>query len=101
MKGKTFSTLAGAGGSTQAPDFRIIDGTANVVYTIPSLALFIALPAVIGTQILDPVNVVAGLSVYTVALLLRPVVDALDAVAKAAGVTRLTGRLLPARPDPG
>jgi osmoprotectant transport system permease protein len=58
----------------------LLVGTANVVYTIPSLALFIALPAVIGTQILDPVNVVAGLSVYTVALLLRPVVDALDAV---------------------
>lgn len=58
----------------------LLIGTANVVYTIPSLALFIVIPAVIGTQILDPINVIAGLSVYTVALLLRPVIDALDAV---------------------
>ncbi len=33
MNGKDFSTLGGAGGSSQFPDFRIIDGTANVVYT--------------------------------------------------------------------
>jgi opacity protein-like surface antigen len=33
MNGKNIPTLAGAGGSSQFPDFRIIDGTANVVYT--------------------------------------------------------------------
>ncbi|HSU93609.1 MAG TPA: outer membrane beta-barrel protein [Gemmatimonadaceae bacterium] len=33
MNGKDFSTLGGAAGSSQFPDFRIIDGTANVVYT--------------------------------------------------------------------
>ncbi|SHG45048.1 ABC transporter permease [Streptoalloteichus hindustanus] len=55
-------------------------GVANVVYTVPSLAFFVVIPGVIGTQILAPVNVIAALSVYTAALLVRPVVDALDAV---------------------
>nr|WP_309117631.1 ABC transporter permease subunit [Saccharothrix sp.] len=55
-------------------------GLSNVVYTIPSLALFAIIPAVIGTQVLDPLNVVLALTVYTTALLVRPVVDALDAV---------------------
>ncbi|GGM32799.1 glycine/betaine ABC transporter permease [Longimycelium tulufanense] len=55
-------------------------GTANVVYTIPSLALFVVLPGLIGTQITAPINVILALSIYTAALLVRPVVDALDAV---------------------
>jgi osmoprotectant transport system permease protein len=55
-------------------------GTANIVYTIPSLALFAIIPAVIGTQVLDINNVVIALTIYTTALLTRPVSDALDAV---------------------
>lgn len=54
--------------------------TAGVLYTIPSLVLFIVLPGILGTQILDPVNVVVALIVYTVALLVRSVADALAAV---------------------
>lgn len=53
---------------------------AGLLYTIPSLALFVLLPAVLGTRILDPVNVVAALTVYTVALLVRVVADGLAAV---------------------
>jgi osmoprotectant transport system permease protein len=53
---------------------------ASVLYTIPSLAVFIVLPAVLGTQILDPLNVVVALTIYTVALLVRSVADALAAV---------------------
>jgi len=53
---------------------------ASVLYTIPSLAVFIVLPAVLGTQILDPLNVVVALTIYTVALLVRSVSDALAAV---------------------
>jgi osmoprotectant transport system permease protein len=53
---------------------------AGLLYTIPSLVLFIVLPGVLGTQILDPLNVVVALSVYTVALLVRSVADALAAV---------------------
>jgi len=33
MRGKSFAVAGGAGGSSSFPDLRIIDGTANVVYT--------------------------------------------------------------------
>ncbi|REF36650.1 ABC transporter permease [Thermasporomyces composti] len=55
-------------------------GVSSLLYTIPSLALFVALPAVLGTRILDPVNVVVALTIYTVALLVRTVADGLAAV---------------------
>jgi osmoprotectant transport system permease protein len=54
--------------------------SAGVLYTVPSLVLFIVLPGILGTQILDPANVVVALIVYTVALLVRSVADALAAV---------------------
>lgn len=52
----------------------------GVLYTIPSLALFIVLPLVLGTQILNPLNIVIALTIYSGALLVRTVVDGLDAV---------------------
>ena len=52
----------------------------SVLYAVPSLALFVVLPVVLGTQILDPLNIVVALSVYTVALLVRTVVDGLASV---------------------
>lgn len=52
----------------------------GLLYTIPSLALIVLLPVLLGTLILDPINVVVALSIYTVALLVRSVADALDAV---------------------
>ncbi|RFA21794.1 ABC transporter permease [Subtercola boreus] len=52
----------------------------GLLYTVPSLPLFIALPAILGTGILDPVNVVVGLTIYAVALMVRSVADALAAV---------------------
>lgn len=52
----------------------------GLLYTIPSLALFILMPMIIGTQILDPVNVLVALTLYTVALLVRTVVDGLGSV---------------------
>jgi osmoprotectant transport system permease protein len=57
----------------------LIAGT-GLLYTIPSLALFVLMPLVLGTGILDPINVVIALSVYTVALLVRTVADGLAAV---------------------
>ena len=54
--------------------------TAGLLYTIPSLALFIVLPGILGTQILDPINVIVALTIYTVALLVRSIADALAAV---------------------
>ncbi len=49
-------------------------------YTIPSLALVVAMPFVLGTGILSPLNVGVTLTIYTVALLVRSVTETLDAV---------------------
>ncbi len=60
--------------------YAAIVGTAGLLYTIPSLALFIILPVVLGTKILDPINIVVALTLYTVALLVRVVADGLSSV---------------------
>jgi osmoprotectant transport system permease protein len=52
----------------------------GVIYSIPSLALFVMMPLILGTQILNPVNIVAALSIYSIALLVRSVVDGLRSV---------------------
>lgn len=52
----------------------------GILYSIPSLAMFVALPGLLGTKILDPLNIVVALSIYTVALLARTVVDGLASV---------------------
>lgn len=57
-------------------------GTAGILYTIPSLALFVALPTILGTQILDPINIVIALTIYTAALLVRTVADGLNSVSR-------------------
>jgi osmoprotectant transport system permease protein len=59
---------------------RLTTATAGVVFTIPSLALFVVLPVIIGTRILDEANVIVALTAYTAALLVRAVLEALDAV---------------------
>ena len=53
---------------------------AGLLYTVPSLALFVLLPPILGTRILDASNVIIALTVYTLALLVRTVADALSAV---------------------
>lgn len=53
---------------------------AGLLYTIPSLALFVIMPLLLGTRILDPLNVVAAMTVYTLALLVRTVADGLASV---------------------
>ncbi|MDV7089737.1 ABC transporter permease [Rhodococcus opacus] len=69
---------------------------AGIAFTIPSLALFVTIPSVVGLQILDPLNVVIALTIYSTALLIRAVPEALDSVppdvvdsATAMGFTRL------------
>ena len=59
---------------------RITTVTASIIFTIPSLALFVALPLIIPTRILDEANVIVALTLYTTALLVRAVPEALDAV---------------------
>jgi osmoprotectant transport system permease protein len=53
---------------------------AGLLYTIPSLALFVLLPPLLGIRILDSLNVFVALTIYTVSLLVRTVADALSAV---------------------
>ncbi len=79
---------------------RLTTLTASIIFTIPSLALFVVLPLIIPTRILDEANVIIALTLYTSALLVRAVPEALDAVdarvrdaASAVGYTRL-GQLL-------
>jgi osmoprotectant transport system permease protein len=54
--------------------------TGSVVYTVPSLALLLLLPGILGTSVLDSVNVVIALTLYSLALLVRTTADGLDAV---------------------
>ncbi|MET4058522.1 osmoprotectant transport system permease protein [Arthrobacter sp. UYP6] len=54
--------------------------TGSLLYTIPSLALFVTLPAILGTRILDISNIIIALTIYAVALMLRVAVDAFDSV---------------------
>ncbi|MBT2531992.1 ABC transporter permease [Arthrobacter sp. ISL-48] len=63
------------------PALRTLVLTASsLLYTIPSLALFIILPPLLGTRILDPLNVIVALTIYAVALLVRAALDAFDSV---------------------
>ena len=57
----------------------LVAGT-GLLYTIPSLALFILLPVLLGTKILDPINIIVALTCYTLALLVRVVADGLSSV---------------------
>jgi osmoprotectant transport system permease protein len=79
--GIVFAIALGWLGKRRQPVRRILLVVSNLLYTVPSLALFVVIPGIIGSQILDSVNVVVALTIYTTALLLRPVLDALDAVA--------------------
>jgi len=71
----------------------------GVVYAIPFLALFVAVPLLFGIELLSPINVGIALTIYSIALLVATVVDGLRAVptevkqsATAAGYSPL-GRL--------
>lgn len=52
----------------------------GILYAIPSLPLFALLPSLIGTRILDPLNVEIALTLYALALMLRTTADGLAAV---------------------
>lgn len=57
----------------------IVSGT-GLLYAIPSLALFVMLPAFLGTSVLSPLNVQIALAAYGVALMTRTAVDAFGAI---------------------
>ncbi len=58
----------------------IILSVGSLLYTVPSLALFVILPSILGTQILDFANIIVALTIYAVALLVRSTLDALNSV---------------------
>lgn len=53
---------------------------AGLIYAIPSLPLFVVLPALAGWGVRDELNVIAALTLYGIALMVRTVADALDSV---------------------
>jgi osmoprotectant transport system permease protein len=53
---------------------------AGLLYAVPSLPLFFVLPAVIGTGLRSPLNVIIALTLYGVALMVRVVHDGLESV---------------------
>lgn len=59
---------------------RVLLAGSGVLYALPSLPLFVILPVLLGTRILDPVNVVVALTLYGVALMVRTCTEAFDAV---------------------
>lgn len=52
----------------------------GLLYTIPSIALFVLIPPLLGLDPLTPLQVPIALTVYSVALLVRVVADGLAAV---------------------
>ena len=52
----------------------------GLLYTIPSIALFVLIPPLFGLDVLSPLQVPIALSVYSTALLVRVVADGLGAV---------------------
>ncbi len=54
----------------------------GLLYTIPSIALFVVIPPVFGLSPLDPKQVPIALTIYSVALLTRVVADGLSSVSE-------------------
>lgn len=54
----------------------------GVLYAVPSLAMFILLPVLLGIPLRSSANVITGLTLYGVALMVRTTADALSAVAE-------------------
>ena len=52
----------------------------GLLYTIPSIALFVIVPPLFGLRSLDPLQVPIALTVYSIALLVRVVADGLASV---------------------
>lgn len=55
-------------------------GSVGVLYTVPSLALFVLLPPLLGLPILSAANVIIALVIYAVAIMVRSVSDAFASI---------------------
>jgi osmoprotectant transport system permease protein len=54
----------------------------GLIYTIPSIALFVLIPPLFGLKSLDPKQVPIALTLYSIALLVRVVADGLGSVSE-------------------
>ncbi|MCW4386001.1 ABC transporter permease [Salinibacterium sp. SYSU T00001] len=54
--------------------------SAGLLYTIPSLALFVIIPPILGISYLSELNVTIALTLFVIAIMARSVADALDSV---------------------
>lgn len=61
----------------------VLLGASGILYTIPSLPLFVIIPGIIGLGILSPVNVIVALTIYAVAIMVRSASDAFGSVSPA------------------
>lgn len=52
----------------------------GLLYAVPSLPLFIVLPALLGTGLRDPINLVVALTLYGIALMVSATANALGSV---------------------
>jgi osmoprotectant transport system permease protein len=52
----------------------------SILYTLPSLVLFVVVPEALGLDLLDPANVVVALTIYALAIMVRSATDAFSAV---------------------
>lgn len=59
---------------------RVLVTVAGAAYTVPSLALLVVVPVVFGVAVIDPLNVIIALTIYSTALLAIAVPVALDSV---------------------
>lgn len=71
------SLLIGAFSMRFPKVYPVVLALSNTFYTVPSIALFVILPGIIQTDILSPINVIVALTIYSVSLLVRNVVDGL------------------------
>ena len=69
----------------------------GMVFVVPSLAMFILMPLVLGTSILSPLNVVAAMTLYGVALMVRAAADAFDTVPSSVQQSAIAAGYAPAR----
>lgn len=52
----------------------------GLLYTIPSLALFMLIPPLVGISVLSEANVIIALSVYAIAIMVRTAADAFASI---------------------
>ncbi len=52
----------------------------GILYTIPSIALLVLVPVTLGLAILNPLNLVFALSIYSLAIMVRSAADAFASV---------------------